>query len=123
MFQSSGIGNLIGNGDSNSIDSNPTNIGSCYNTIINGKLNCNYSNLHSTIINGCKNKITSATSSYVFIGAGTDHCIVGNASYSYILGGRKAYIQDSHSGSAILADGQDRVHNSSRPRYLNIRFC
>ena len=123
MFQSSGIGNLIGNGDSNSIDSNPTNIGSCYNTIINGKLNCNYSNLHSTIINGCKNKITSATSSYVFIGAGTDHCIVGNASYSYILGGRKAYIQDSHSGSAILADGQDRVHNSSGPDTLTLDFA
>jgi hypothetical protein len=123
IFQSTGISNLIGNGESNSITSNPTNIGSCYNTIVNGKLNCNYSNLYSTIINGCNNKITSATSSYVLIGGGTDHCIVGNASYSYILGGRKGYVQNGDSGSAIIADGQDRVHNSSGPNTLTLDFA
>ena len=123
MFQSLGTGNLIGNGESNSINSNPTNIGSCYNTIINGKLNCNYSNLHSTIINGCNNKITSATSNYVFIGGGSDHCIVGNASYSYILGGYKGYIQNGHSGSAVLGDGQNRVHASFNSNNLTLDFA
>jgi len=122
MFQSLGTGNLIGNGESNSINSNPTNIGSCYNTIVNGKSNCNYSNLHSTIINGCNNKITSATSSYVLIGGGSDHCVVGNASYSYILGGCKGYIQNGHSGSAILADGQDRSHPSFNSHNLTLDF-
>jgi hypothetical protein len=122
IFQSSGIGNLIGNGESNVIGSNPTNIGSCYNTIINGKLNCNYSNLHSTIINGCNNKITSATSNYVFIGGGSDHCVVGNASYSYILGGYKGYIQNGHSGSAVLGDGQNRVHASFNSNNLTLDF-
>jgi hypothetical protein len=113
---------LIGNGESNIIGSNPTNIGSCYNTILNGKSNCNYSNLHSTIINGCNNKITSATSNYIFIGGGSDHCVVGNASYSYILGGYKGYIQNGHSGSAVLGDGQNRVHASFNSNNLTLDF-
>jgi hypothetical protein len=118
-----GISNLIGNGDSNIIVSNPINSDSCYNTIVNGKLNCNFSNSYSTIIKGCNNKIADATSRYVFIGAGTDNCIDGNASYSYILGGRKGYVQNAHSGSAIIADGQDRVHNSSGPNTLTLDFA
>jgi hypothetical protein len=122
ISQSTGIGNLIGNGEGNRINSSPTNIGSCYNTIVNGRLNCNFSNLYSTIINGCNNKITSATSSYVFIGGGSDHCIFENASYSYILGGRSACVQNAHSGSAILADGQNRSHPSFNSDNLTLDF-
>lgn len=123
IFQSIGIGNLIGNGDCNFIASNPTNVGSFYNTIINGRLNCNYSNIYSTIINGCNNKITSATSNYVLIGGGTDNCIAANASYSYILGGRCSVIQDSHCGAAILGDGQNRTHLSCCANSLTLDFA
>ena len=97
---------IDGTSDSSSI------VGGCSNriaytlggTIGGGRFNCIESSPNAVIGGGCTNTI----------------CRAGN---SYIVGGYLSNILVNHSGSAILADGQNRVHNSYSPHSLTLDFA
>ena len=102
-------GSIIGGGDRNTINGSYSTIGggSCSNVI----------GLYSFIGGGCCNSVNGL---YSFIGGGQKNCVLSN--FGYIPGGRCSVIQSSHSGAAILGDGQNRAHNSSGPHTLTLDF-
>jgi hypothetical protein len=73
-------------------------IGSDYSTIESGSCN-------SIILGGCRNSICS------------------NSNFSFIGGGACSIIQNSHSGAAVLGDGQDRTHLSCGSHTLTLNFA
>ena len=109
------IGSSILGGLGNQIDGN-----SPVSSIVGGCSNCISYTLGGTIGGGRYNCITS--SPIAVIGGGCLNKICGAAN-SYIVGGYLSNILDGHSGSAILADGQDRVHNSSGAHTLTLDFA
>jgi hypothetical protein len=62
-----------------------------------------------------------AKGGYSFIGGGSTN--VASGDYSSIVGGRKANIQQSHSGAGVWADGQDRDHNSRGEHSCSLDFA
>jgi hypothetical protein len=72
---------------------------------------------YSVVAGGDSN---SASGDYSFVGNGLGNKASGE--YSFALG-RKALIAATHSGAAVLADGQDRVHASSGDHTLNLDFA
>jgi len=119
---------LVG-GDSNTVNGCQSFIGGGFfstisgnfNFIGGGQANRNCTQQHSTIVGGCANWICTG-SNYSFIGGGGNHCII-NSPYSYVIGGRCAIIQSGHDGSAVLSDGQNRIHNSYGPNTLTLDFA
>jgi len=61
-----------------------------------------------------------ASGNYSFVGGGQSNKVSGDYSYAF---GRKALIAATHSGAAVLADGQNRVHASSGEHTLNLDFA
>ena len=120
-------------------------LGDCA-TIGGGYRNC-ASGDSSTIGGGYKNcalggcatiaggRINKAIGGFAAIGGGISNCASGYSStigggynnralaeYSYIIGGRCSIISAFHSGSAILGDGQRRIHNSFSEHSLTLDF-
>ena len=62
----------------------------------------------------------SASGNYSFVGNGYLNKVSGDYSYAF---GRKALVAATHSGAAVLADGQDRTHTSSGDHTLNLDFA
>lgn len=90
----------------------------------------------SSIVGGCANRISYTLGGT--IGGGRFNCIesspnavigggclniICRAANSYIVGGYLSNILVDHSGSAILADGQNRVHNSYSSNSLTLDFA
>jgi hypothetical protein len=61
-----------------------------------------------------------ASGQYSFIGGGFSNKASGDYSYAF---GRKALVAATHSGAAVLADGQDRTHASSGEHTLLLDFA
>jgi len=130
-FIGGGISNRIGDGATASLPFSTIG-GGCSNaitassastyasTIGGGQFNRICNAACSIIGGGCNNLICSSFST---IGGGEINCILTSATYSYIGGGRRATIQQFHTGAALLGDGQDRVHNSSGAHTLTLDFA
>ena len=58
-------------------------------------------------------------SDYSFIGGGCQNCVA--APYGYALGGRRVIV--THSGAAVLGDGEDRDHTSWKTNNLVLDFA
>jgi hypothetical protein len=118
----------IAQGASSTINGCYSNIAGGYFNTISGNLNFigggqsnrNCTEQHSSIVGGLGNWVCTG-SNFSFIGGGSNHCII-NSPYSYIMGGRCSIIQNSHSGAAILGDGEGRTHNSCGSNALTIDF-
>ena len=66
-------------------------------------------------------RFNQISGSFASILGGKDHVVSGD--YGYILGGRCAAILETHSGAAVLADGEDRFHPSYSPHSLTVDFA
>ena len=107
--QATGILSTIGGGFNNFAAATYANVGGgCFNKA---------TGISSTIGGGGDN---TASGSFSTVGGGRSNRALGD--YSYIIGGRCSIIADSHSGSAVLGDGQNRAHNSSSPHSLTLDF-
>lgn len=102
---------FIGGGGSNCVKT--------YGVVVGGISNCALSD-YSSILGGQTNCI-STDGYHATIGGGLGNCI--SASYGYIIGGRRSKIQSTHTGAAILGDGEDRNHLSSGPHTLTLDFA
>jgi len=122
----------VGGGSNNQISGN-------YNFIGGGEFHRNCTEKHSVIVGGYQNRILASslnkpiancsfvgggsnnwvTSFYGFVGGGCNNRV--EAPYGYIVGGRNTNI--THSGAAVLGDGQNRAHNSSGTNTLTLDFA
>ena len=122
----------VGGGNNNQICGN-------YNFIGGGEFHRNCTEKHSVIVGGYHNFIlggsppNQARANCSFIGGGSNNCVesfygfVGGgcnnrvqAPYGYTVGGRNTNI--THSGAAVLGDGEGRAHNSCDSNALTIDF-
>ena len=101
---------IVGGGENNVIG------GGSFGAILGGENNT-ASGHYSTIVGGEGN---FASGNYAFIGGGDQNHASGKNSYAF---GRKALVAATHSGAAVLADGQDRTHASSGDHTLNLDFA
>ena len=123
----------VGGGNNNQISGN-------YNFIGGGEFHRNCTEKHSAIVGGYQNFIlggsppNQARANCSFIGGGSNNWVesfygfVGGgcnnrvqAPYGYTVGGRNTNI--THSGAAVLGDGENRNHNSSGPNTLTLDFA
>lgn len=88
------------------------------NSFIGGGAGNNISGSYSSIAGGYINCVAS---DYSFIGGGCQNCVTATAPYGYALGGRRVIV--THSGAAVLGDGEDRDHTSWRKNNLVLDFA
>jgi hypothetical protein len=88
------------------------------NSFIGGGAGNNISGSYSSIAGGYINCVAS---DYSFIGGGCQNCVTATAPYGYALGGRRIIV--THSGAAVLGDGEDRDHTSWRKNNLVLDFA
>ena len=121
----------VGGGSNNQISGNHNFIGG-------GEFHRNCTEKHSVIVGGYQNRILASSlnkpiANCYFVGGGSNNCVTSfygfvgggcnnrvEAPYGYIVGGRNTNI--THSGAAVLGDGQDRAHNSSGTNTLTLDF-
>jgi len=109
---SPGLYTVVAGGIGNTTSGLATNING-------GQLNSISSNgYYSNIGGGSRNRIFQ---DYSVIAGGRDH--ISSGSYSFIAGGRGGRIPSSDAGASVLADGQDRDHNSKGAHTISIDFA
>ena len=118
-----GVNSFIGGGNSNNVYGEYAFIGAGESNIARGDF--------AAILAG-ENNIADGQGAVIVGGdsnfASGDYSLVGgklskaSGDYSYAFG-RKALVAATHSGAAVLADGQDRTHTSSGDYTLNLDFA
>ena len=87
-----------------------------FGAILAGETNIVYGT-HAIVAGGNENW---ASGHYSFVGGGQLNRASGKYSYAF---GRQALVAATHSGAAVLADGQNRPHTSSGDHTLNLDFA